>query len=30
LKESYWRQACRNLDGAERNSSTLFDLVAAE
>lgn len=30
LKESYWRQACRNLEGAERNSSTLFDLVAAE
>lgn len=24
LKESYWRQACRNLAGAERNSADLF------
>ena len=24
LKESYWRQACRNLDAAERNAVDLF------
>jgi DNA modification methylase len=25
LKEAYWRQACRHLDGVERNAATLFD-----
>jgi DNA modification methylase len=25
LKESYWRQACRNLDAADRSSASLFD-----
>jgi DNA modification methylase len=24
LKESYWRQAVKNLDGAERGSADLF------
>jgi len=29
LKESYWRQACRNLAAAERNAVDLFDGFAA-
>jgi DNA modification methylase len=29
LKESYWRQACRNLDAAEAGAVDLFDAVAA-
>jgi hypothetical protein len=29
LKESYWRQACRHLDQAERGAVTLFDAAAA-
>lgn len=29
LKESYWRQACRNLDGSATNAVDLFDTVAA-
>lgn len=28
LKESYWRQACRHLDLAERGAVTLFDVAA--
>lgn len=28
LKESYWRQACRYLDQADRSSASLFDTVA--
>ncbi len=28
LKESYWRQACKNLDGVEAQSATLFDVAA--
>lgn len=28
LKESYWRQACRYLDGADRMAATLFDAAA--
>lgn len=27
LKESYWRQATRHLDAAERGASTLFDIA---
>lgn len=27
LKESYWRQACRNLAAAERNAVSLFDVA---
>ncbi len=27
LKESYWRQACKNLNGAESSSATLFDFL---
>lgn len=27
LKESYWRQACKNLDGVEAQSATLFDVA---
>jgi hypothetical protein len=30
LKESYWRQACRNIDQAARNATTLFDLAGSE
>lgn len=29
LKDSYWRQAVRNLRDAERNSATLFDLASS-
>lgn len=29
LKESYFRQACRNIDAAERSAETLFDFYAA-
>ena len=29
LKESYWRQACKNLDAAERNAVDLFSAEAA-
>jgi DNA modification methylase len=27
LKESYWKQACENLDMAEVEKATLFDAV---
>jgi DNA modification methylase len=30
LKESYWRQACRNLDAGEAGAVDLFDGIAAE
>lgn len=32
LKESYWRNACRNLENAvrERSTMTIFDLMAAD
>lgn len=29
LKDSYFRQACRNLDAAEKSAETLFDFAAA-
>jgi hypothetical protein len=29
LKESYWRQACRHLDDAERSAATLLNFAAA-
>lgn len=30
LKRSYWNQACRNLQSAQRNNRLLFDLPAVE
>lgn len=27
LKESYWKHACKHLDGSERTSASLFDLM---
>jgi hypothetical protein len=29
LKESYWRQACKNLASAEAGGASLFDVAAA-
>jgi hypothetical protein len=30
LKESYWRQACKNLEAVEANSASLFDMLETE
>lgn len=30
LKESYWKQACKNLEHAEQSAVSLFDMMAAE
>lgn len=29
LKETYWAQACRNMDGVEANGASLFDMIEA-